>query len=278
MDGYEKLAFGNSVIMNIILLTNYDFASLVALNLLMPRLNDHQLLIGLSDKVGGNQKRPRALTELAHFENELIKTIVRATHPLLLSDLNQRFSAKEIGSFEKISHQYQTEIVQLSNINQSSDIVRVKNFKPDVILSIRFGKILQQPVIDIPRYGIINLHSGMLPEYQGVMATFWAMLNGAQSIGTSLHFISDSNIDNGEIILESKMPLEKDKSYLHNVIALYHSGCQNMLSAVNRLQNGQPLISYPQQGKACYYGFPTEQDLDKFYQMGFQLFNEKEFV
>ena len=264
--------------MKIILLTNYDFASLIALNFLMPQLANYQILIGLSDKVGGNQKRPQALIELAQFEHKLIQTIEDSTQAMLFSHLNDQFSAEKISSFEKISHQYQVKIIPMNDINQSRGIDWLKNFEPDLILSIRFGKILQQPVIDIPKLGIINLHSGLLPDYQGVMATFWAMLEGEQSIGTSLHFISDNNIDKGEIVQNSELSLEKNKSYLHNVLALYLAGCENMLSAVNLLHAGQPLISHPQSGKARYYGFPTEQDLDKFHLMGFRLFNEKEFV
>jgi len=263
--------------MKIILLINNDFASLIVLNLLMPQLAHHQILIGLSDKVGGNQKRSQSLVELAKFEQSLVDKVENSSQPMLLSHLNHRFEAKTINSFKKISHKYQVEMTPMNDLNQNRGILAVKKFSPDLILSIRFGKILQQPVIDIPCFGIINLHSGLLPEYQGVMATFWAMVNNERSFGSSLHFISDKNIDQGEIIQKSEVPLEKNKSYLYNVLALYHSGCENMLVAVNRLQIGKQLISHPQRGKACYYGFPTEQDLDSFYQMGFQLFNEKEF-
>lgn len=265
-------------VMKIVLLTNYDFASLIAINFLMPQLTEHQILIGLSDKVGGNQKRPQALLDLAQYEHKLIQKIEGSSQPMLLSQLNHRFSAKKINSFEKLSHQCQTQIISMNDINETNGIDRLKDFKPDLILSIRFGKILQQPVIDIPRLGIINLHSGVLPDYQGVMATFWAMFNNDQLIGTSLHFISDKGIDKGEIIQKTQLPLDTTKSYLHNVLALYLSGCDNMVSAVNLLHAGQPLISHRQRGKSCYYGFPTEQDLDKFHQMEYQLFKENEFL
>ena len=73
--------------MKIILLINNDFASLIALNLLMPQLAHHQILIGLSDKVGGNQTRSQALIELAQFEQSLIHKVENISQPMLLSHL-----------------------------------------------------------------------------------------------------------------------------------------------------------------------------------------------
>jgi methionyl-tRNA formyltransferase len=258
--------------MKILLLTNQDLASLIALNLLMPKLTNHQVMLGMSDKVGGNHQQPQALVELAQFEQGLIQRVSQFSQSWS-KDLIQTIKANHIDSFDEIGQKYQIKINPLNDINQPNGILRVKKFNPDLILSIRFGKILQQPVIDIPAFGVINLHSGLLPDYQGVMATFWAMLNDEMSIGTCLHFISDKNIDSGAIIQQSNIPIDKSKSYLHNVLKLYEGGCNMMIAAVKKLENNQIIESYPQQGKATYYGFPTEKDLQQFVAMGYRLFD-----
>ena len=61
--------------------------------------------------------------------------------------MDHRFEAKAIISFKKISHKYQVEMTPMNDINQNRGILAVKKFSPDLILTIRFGKILQQPVI-----------------------------------------------------------------------------------------------------------------------------------
>lgn len=90
--------------------------------------------------------------------------------------------------------------------------------------------------------GVINLHSGLLPAYQGVMATFWALLNKEQRIGTTLHFIEDSTIDTGAIISQSLVDANYGESYLWNVLHIYKAGCANVLSATEVIQAGNALI------------------------------------
>jgi methionyl-tRNA formyltransferase len=68
---------------------------------------------------------------------------------------------------------------------------------------------------------VINLHSGLLPNYRGVMATFWTLLNGDKQLVTSLHFIDDSTIDTGGIIANSTLLVQQDESYLWHVLSLY---------------------------------------------------------
>jgi len=247
--------------MRILILTNNDLASLVALNIMTPKLTKYEILVGISAKVGSNQKQPAAIISLADHEQKIINDEVK---------LVQTYDSL---TFKALSEKYRVEISEMSHINQLDGIAEVKRFDPDLILSVRFGKILQQSIIDIPRFGVINLHSGILPDYQGVMASFWAMLNGETYIGTTLHFISDKSIDTGEIIEQSKMPINTDKSYLDNVLQLYVTGCELMIAAVKTVATNQNLTCYPQQGKSAYYGFPKRQDLDQFFKLGFQLFD-----
>lgn len=253
--------------MKLLILTNDDLASLVALNLLLPELTAHEILIGMSDKVGGNQALPQALVDLAHQE-KIIRQAISAGE-----QLPKYFNSTWSTSFESVVNQYHVESVSMNDINQPTGQSRVRSFLPDLILSIRFGKILQQPIIDIPKFGVINLHSGRLPDYQGVMATFWAMLNGECEIGTCLHFIVDKKIDSGDIINQTEIAIDKKKSYLQNVLALYPSGINNIVLSVNRLENGQKLDSKPQRDNSTYYGFPSEQDLQEFANLNYRLFD-----
>jgi len=59
-------------------------------------------------------------------------------------------------------------------------------------MSFALGLIIREPVIAHSQYGYINLHSGLLPDYRGVMASFRAMVNGDAEIGSTLHYIQDA--------------------------------------------------------------------------------------
>lgn len=257
--------------MKIVILTNHDLASLYALNLLLPELSDHQLLLGISDKVGGNESRSELLQNLAHYEQSQMNGIV------LPESLTCGGKILYLDNFNKLCKQHTIDLEAMNHINQANGMSIIKRFAPSLILSIRFGKILQQEVINIPTYGVLNLHSGILPNYQGVMASFWAMLRGESHLGTCLHFITDNKIDSGEIIQQSKMPIITDRSYLFNVLSLYAEGCDLMIQAVGKLQQGLRLKAKPQQGEASYFGFPVEKDLQQFAELGFKLYDNNEF-
>ena len=71
---------------------------------------------------------------------------------------------------------------------------------PELMISIRYGKILRSKALSIPDLGVLNLHSGKLPDYRGVMATFRAMLAQEQELFSTLHWIDDDTIDTGRVI------------------------------------------------------------------------------
>ena len=201
--------------MNIILLLNNDIASNFALNLLLPALQQHTVSVFLSSKVGGNKARPRLLQGLAQFEQQ--------DAFLALSSQKTSSSAKHFKSYDDLASEYNAatgygiKIETLNEINTESGVAKIQALSPDIIISIRYGVILQKPVIDIAKYGVINLHSGKLPDYRGVMATFWAMLNGDKTLAATLHYISDNTIDTGEIIADSTINVQAEKSYLWHV-------------------------------------------------------------
>lgn len=256
--------------MKILILCNNDLASLLAINLLVAKLSEHELLIGQSSKVGGEQQHPAEIKKLALFEQGILKDQLACQG--ILNQINPGPKTTHFLLFEQIKKNLQIPLIKLNDINQASGMTLVKRFSPDLILSIRFGKILQQAIIDVPPLGVINLHSGLLPAYQGVMATFWAMLNDEKQMGSCLHFIQDKGIDSGEIITQSSIPVDTNRSYLQNVLQLYFTGIAVMSDAVERLSGHQELKSAPQQGEPRYYGFPSEFDLQAFRNKGFKLF------
>jgi len=242
--------------MNISILTNRDLASHIALSRLVKELAGHRLAIFLSEKVGGDQQLPQPLVELAAFEKSLLE--------------DGRPNFDELAASAGCSIQGFDDLGNL--VNSPEGLARIQASEPELIISLRFGLIIRDTVIAIPRHGVINLHSGLLPDYRGVMATFRAMLNGESEIASTLHYIQDSGVDTGDIISTVAIPLARDKSYLLNVLNLYAGGCDQILQAVAAIEAGQPLTAESQQGPAGYFSFPTEAELAQFFNLGHRLF------
>ena len=226
--------------MRLTFLVNYDLAALLALNHLLPVYQQHEVTVFYTRKVGLVRKsslQSSALQSLAEFEAEVLAENTRLA------------SFSELGAIE------------LNNIN-GADFQPFTASAPDLVVSIRHMSILKPPVIELPKFGVINLHSGLLPCYQGVMSTFRAMVNGDVNLGTTLHFIKDASIDSGPIIAQSKTLARYDKSYLWNVLNLYRDGCANVLTAIDSVAEGKVLLAKSQEGEAEYFTYPSAGEID----------------
>ncbi len=247
-------------------------ASNFALNQLLPEISaNHDVYLWLSGKVGNNSALPKQLETLKFFEQDLFNHLLA---PLMLSTKgNIAFKG-----FDGLNCFLCDELKEVNRINSPESVATLNALSPDLIISIRFGGILKEDVINIPTHGVINLHSGILPQYKGVMATFWALKNNEPMIGTTLHAIEDGTIDTGKVIIISTMSVERDKSYLWHVLALYKQGTKDILDAINILNEGKKLGFTPQAQSDSYFTFPSAIECKDFEDKGWQFVNEQGYL
>mgnify|MGYP000713188006 CR=1 FL=1 len=250
---YEHLC--KSSAMNISLLTNRDLASHIVLSRLIGLLSGHRLSIFISEKVGRDQSLPQPLMALAEFEKQLI-----AASPHSFDSLARQAGCRLQG-FADIDNR----------VNGTQGIERIKATEPDVILSIRFGLIIREPIIAIPKYGVINLHSGLLPEYKGVMASFWSMLNKEVELGTTLHWVTNRKIDTGHVISTRSQSVQSGLSYMNQVLSLYGPGVEQIRDAIENIEQ-LAVTPRPDLPKGHYYSFPSTEQIDRFESAGWRLF------
>lgn len=261
--------------MKIAVLANRDLAACSALNRLWPALcAAHDVQLILSSRVGKNNVgKPAQLRDLAIAEQDYFNDFI---FPLARS-----LPAEQKGpwlGFEDLAAQSERPLWTLNQINTEQECQQLADFAPDLMISIRYGVILKQGVLAVPGAGVINLHSGLLPDYRGVMASFWAMLNGAKSLGTTLHYIDDSTIDTGRVIATTSLPVRPHKSYLWHVLELYEEGCERVLEAVSLIDSGNTPACHSQSKEGQYFSFPTKPQLADFDRAGFSLFHAEDLL
>jgi len=99
-------------------------------------------------------------------------------------------------------------VLQPKKLNYSSFLNELRSLEPDCIVVVAFKK-LPKLVWSIPKYGTINLHASLLPAYRGAAPINHAIIQGETETGMTTFFI-DEKIDTGEILLQTKMPIERD--------------------------------------------------------------------
>ncbi len=97
-------------------------------------------------------------------------------------------------------------VVQLVSLKGAEAVEQLVNFHPDVIVVAAFGQILPQSVLDIPRYGCINIHPSLLPRYRGSSPVAAPILAGDEFTGASI-MLMDRGLDTGPVLARAQIPV-----------------------------------------------------------------------
>jgi methionyl-tRNA formyltransferase len=257
--------------MRIAFLVNRDIESNLALNLLLPEIHQDTVGIFLSERVGARAVPPRMLGQLGFIEQDLFNHLV---FPLAeqATDADGRFAG--FGEFER---RFGVPVQALASLKEQAALQKLRDARADLFISIRFGLILGAEALGLPPRGVLNLHSGLLPQYRGVLATFRALLNGDTEIGCTLHWIDSPGIDVGPIIETARTAVTREHSLLWHILSLYPLGARLIIDAIRRLERGEPVRGTAQDPSAgAYYSFPTEDHLVRFTALGWRLFDRED--
>ena len=104
-------------------------------------------------------------------------------------------------------------VYQTERIRKDRELIeKLKSLKPDVIVVVAFGQILSQEVLDIPKYGSINVHGSLLPKYRGAAPIQWSVINGDEVTGITTMYM-DAGMDTGDMIEKFEVRINDDDTY-----------------------------------------------------------------
>jgi methionyl-tRNA formyltransferase len=153
------------------------------------------------------------------------------------------------------------------NINSNENLEFFRSQSYDLMISISGNQIFKSELLSIPKMGILNLHSSLLPMYRGLMPTFWALKNQDEYTGVSV-FIVDEGIDTGSIVIQKRIPISS-RSQHALAKETKRVGMDAIIEAVEKVSDNAA-IDYVKNFSAIddYYGFPTRSDVRVFYKKG----------
>ena len=129
-------------------------------------------------------------------------------------------------------------IYQPLKIRKNEEFLKeVKQIKPDLICVVAYGKILPQELLDIPRYGCVNVHGSLLPKYRGAAPIQWAVLNGDKKTGITTMFMN-AGMDTGDMILKQEVKIGEDETTGELWEKLSKIGAKLLVETVKQIENG----------------------------------------
>jgi hypothetical protein len=185
--------------------------------------------------------------------------------PFLEKDGGRILSCKQLA--QKFGGEYH----EVSDIN-AAEVVQKITTDPEIIgaISMRFLQVFTpETIAAINSNGFLwNLHSGLLPDYKGLLLPYRAIENGEKNYGVTLHETA-AGIDEGAILDTAALPLDKSKPVMELYMDTVDAAVGITVKALDAARQGFALPKARQSGGGKYYSNPTEQEFASFVQKGF---------
>ncbi len=114
---------------------------------------------------------------------------------------------------------------------------RLKVISPDIIVVCAYGKLLPKEIIEVAKYGTINIHGSLLPEYRGAAPIQRAVLDGKEKTGVTIMYV-DEGLDTGDIILKKEVEIKKDDTTATMFEKLSDVGADLLIEAIEKIEEG----------------------------------------
>lgn len=142
-------------------------------------------------------------------------------------------------------------VYQPEKIRKNEEFLsELKKLNPDVIVVVAFGQILPVSVLELPKYGCVNVHASLLPMYRGAAPLQWVIINGEKVSGVTTMQM-DKGLDTGDMLLKEEVEIAPKETYetYHDKLAVV--GAKLLIKTLEGLEAGT-ITPVKQEGETCY--------------------------
>ena len=154
------------------------------------------------------------LEALCNSEYDVIEVVTQPDKP------KGRGKSVQMTPVKECALKYDIPVYQPVRLRNEESVAHLAELDIDFMVVVAFGQILPKSVLDMPRYGCINVHSSLLPAYRGAAPMQWTIINGETKTGVTTMYM-DEGIDTGDILLQEETPIYDDETggSLHDRLA-----------------------------------------------------------
>ena len=129
-------------------------------------------------------------------------------------------------------------VFQPQKMRDGTALEILQELQPDLIAVVAYGKILPKEILELPRYGCINVHGSLLPKYRGAGPIQWSVINGESVTGVTTMYMGEG-LDTGDMILKKETPIGENETYgeLHD--RLKEIGAQALVETIELIEQGK---------------------------------------
>ena len=150
-------------------------------------------------------------------------------------------------------------VFQPVKIREQKNIDELKKYDPDIIIVVAFGQIVSKEILDMPRYGCVNVHASLLPKYRGAAPIQWAVINGDEMTGVTTQRM-DVGVDTGDIIETAQLRIAEDETGGSLFDKLAMVGAKLCVSTMEKIEKGEATYT-PQKEEEATHTKKIEKEL-----------------
>lgn len=185
-----------------------------------------------------------ALDKLIHSGNEVLACVTQPDKP------KGRGKKIQFSPVKERALQHGIQVMQPVTARDEKFIDEIESLKPDCIVVAAYGNILPKRLLDIPKYGCINIHGSLLPKYRGAAPIHWAIINGENVTGITIMYMEEG-LDTGDMILKEEVRIgNRTTGEMHDILA--ELGANLVVKALEDIKNGVIEREPQNEEESCY--------------------------
>lgn len=155
-----------------------------------------------------------------------------------------RGKAMQFTPVKEVAVEANIPVLQPKKVREPEAIEEIRKFQPDVIVVVAFGQIIPKTILDMPKYGCVNVHASLLPKYRGAAPIQWAVIDGEEKSGVTTMQM-DEGLDTGDMLLTEEVTLDPEETGGSLFDKLSAVGAQLLLKTLDELEAGS-IVPRPQ--------------------------------
>lgn len=180
------------------------------------------------------------------------QVVAVVTQPDKMIGRNRNAGKLQPSPVKECATAHQIPVLQPEKIRKNEAFfTELKALQPDLIVVAAFGQILPKEVLDLPKYGCINVHASLLPKYRGAAPIQWCILNGEKETGVTIMRM-DVGLDTGDMILQEHLPISAEETGGSLFDALAALGGKVLLKAIDQIEAGTAVYIPQDEALSCY--------------------------
>jgi methionyl-tRNA formyltransferase len=174
------------------------------------------------------------------------------------------------GTIARLARRNGVRAREVPDVNAGAYVEELRSRAPDVLVSVAASQVFREPLLAVPRLAAVNVHTGPLPRYRGMMPVFWQMRDRRESIGLTIHTMT-RELDLGAVLLAREVPLEGERRLDRVIRAMKRHGARALLEVLERYGSGPVPCAPMEPSRAGYRSFPGREDAAEFRRLGYRL-------